>query len=201
MIIPVESSVTAPTVLSGVFARSLPESVNANGAARSACVTELDCKSIVPLPVPLPSYLVMRAWELEIRTKSRSTSSEPLEVVVMKSLATPRPSDVILYVLLPIVEPGAGPVASARSTVPPEIVPCAQPHAVRVPAMVKMLLASDPATENVYVPLKFVLLKPPDGGGVALLELLPQPAKNARDSRAITGRTNRLRNDITSPLN
>jgi hypothetical protein len=51
--------------------------------------------------------------------------------------------------------------------------------------------------ENVYVPLKSVLLKAPLGGGTALF-VLPQPASAARPESRM-GKTRRLRNDMTSP--
>jgi hypothetical protein len=47
--------------------------------------------------------------------------------------------------------------------------------------------------------LKLLLLKPPPGGGVGLLVVLPQAIKNATENTAMMARTKRLRNDITSP--
>jgi hypothetical protein len=84
------------------------------------------------------------------------------------------------------------------STTPALIVPPEQPQAVKVPAMVKKSpLKSEPAVEKTYVPLKFVLLKPPVGGGAALFVLL-QPINTASVARTDI-RTNRFRNDIATP--
>src|SRR4051812_43102132 len=157
---------------------------------------------MVPLPVPFPSNRMTRPWELEANTKSRSISKVEPALGVIKSLAEPRPSEVMLYVLLfPIVAATAGPVGSLTSTTPDEIVPCMQPHATNVPAIVKMPAPFAPATENVYVPLKFELLNAPLGGGVGWLTLfpLPQPARTA-SAESIAGTMKRLGNDITSPL-
>jgi hypothetical protein len=65
------------------------------------------------------------------------------------------------------------------TTLPALIVPPAQPQAVKEPTMVKKSPpASVPEVEKTYVPLKFVLLNPPVGGGAALFVLL-QPINTA----------------------
>jgi hypothetical protein len=57
-----------------------------------------------------------------------------------------------------------------------------------------------PSVEKTYVPLKLLFVKPPVGGGVALLELLPQATRNASDTAARIGSATRLQNDIDNPL-
>src|SRR5271157_3351271 len=83
------------------------------------------------------------------------------------------------------------------STVPP-LIP-RLPLGCKVPAMVrKSPFTSYPAVEKTYVPLKLLAAKAPVGGGVPLLELLPQPARKKRVERA-RSRMVALRTDITSP--
>ena len=85
--------------------------------------------------------------------------------------------------------------------VPAEIVPELHPHAVNDPAITKRPFTLAPEMENVYVPLKFALLKPPLGGGVGITGVPPPPpqaVKRARDESE-KSRKMRLRKDIPSP--
>ena len=124
----------------------------------------------------------------------------------MEREAVPRPSAPTLYVL-PVLTAKAEPVkeVSLRSTVPAEMVPAVQPQAVNEPAITKKLglpvveLMSSPETENVYVPFRSELLKPPEGGATGRWVLLPPHAtRKARPNTVVAGRNN-LRSDIQTP--
>ena len=84
---------------------------------------------------------------------------------------------------------------------PAERVPALQPQAVNDPAIAKRPFTLAPETENVYVPLKLLLVKPPLGGGVGMTGLPPPPPQAVNTARAEREKSRKilLRKDINIP--
>jgi hypothetical protein len=88
-----ELKVNPPTAARGFEFVSEPERLNAK--VEFGRETALGCKSMVPLPVPFPSYSLMSPWAASVRARANIKGKFPLLVVTLRVIV-PVPSGLIV---------------------------------------------------------------------------------------------------------